>query len=225
MNLLHRQNTNYKLILFDFDGTLADTSPGILNSIEYVTSKLNLKEISLEEKYTFIGPPMEESYKRVFSLEEAKLSNAVKYHKEYALLKGYKEVKIYPGITELLKKLKENNKLIGVATLKAETTANKILEEFKIDSYFDVVKGTNINKKQSKEDLIYDAINTLYINKDETILIGDSIYDAIGAMKADISFIGVTYGFGFKNKEDIKNMNCISMCDSVEELKRLLEDL
>ena len=98
----------------------------LLNSINYVISKLNLKDISLEEKYSFIGPPMEESYKRVFSLKGSKLTKAVKHHKEYALLKGYKEVNIYPGIIDLLKELKENNILIGIATLKAESTAIKI---------------------------------------------------------------------------------------------------
>ena len=72
----------YKLVIFDLDGTLADTSPGILNSIRYTQKKMNLPEISLEKMYSHIGPPMAESYNRNFGLTGDKLQQAINYHKE-----------------------------------------------------------------------------------------------------------------------------------------------
>lgn len=210
-----------KLILFDFDGTLADTSPGILNCIDYTIQKLNLKTIPVEEKYTFIGPSMEESYQRVFGLKGPRLQKAVNYHKEYAMLKGYKEVQFYFGIQELLKKLKQDNKIVGVTTLKPELTAKKILQQFSIDQYFDIVKGTLPNIVKSKKDLIEDAIAQAKISKEKAVLIGDSQYDAIGAKRANISFIGVTYGFGFKNTMEVEAFNPLAICNNVQELIKI----
>ena len=84
--------SKYKLVIFDMDGTLADTSPGILNSIRYTIKQMGLNEISLEQMYSHVGPPMEESYNRNFGLTGDSLKQAVSYHKEYAIQKGFKEL-------------------------------------------------------------------------------------------------------------------------------------
>lgn len=211
----------YELIIFDLDGTLADTSPGILNSIRYAQKMMDLPPITLEQMYSHVGPPMEESYHRNFGLTGEPLRKAIAYHKEYAMKQGYKEIKLYDGIEELLLALKNSGYKTAVATLKAHITALKIFESLNMTDKFDVIKGVDSENPMTKAQLLQYCIEILNIPKERALLIGDSIYDAKGAQEAGINFLGVTYGFGFKYKEDIGNLPHIGMCRSVGKVKSL----
>lgn len=212
----------YNLVIFDFDGTLADTSSGILNSIRYTQKMMNLPEISERQMYSHIGPPMAESYNRNFGLEGCELNRAVSFHKEYASLEGYKELKFYDGIDTLLDRLRANGVITAVATLKAQDTVVKILKYFKRINKFDIVAGVDITVPMTKEQLLGDCLEESGINADNAVFIGDSSYDAIGAENSKIDFIGVTYGFGFHNKEDVRQYKNIGCCKNTDEISKLL---
>ena len=138
-----------KLVIFDMDGTLADTSEGILNSIRYTQKKMKLPELTHEQMLSYVGPPMEESYARNFGLSGELLKKAVQYHKEYAMQKGYRELRVYDGIVDLLNALHRNGIHTAVATLKAQTTADKIAEEY-FPGLFDLIVGTSLNNPMTK---------------------------------------------------------------------------
>ena len=214
----------YKLVIFDLDGTIADTSPGILNSIRYTQKKMKLPEISLEKMYTHIGPPMAESYNRNFGLTGEKLNQAVGYHKEYAIKQGYKELKLYDGIVDLLVCLRQNRIKTAVATLKAHSTTIKIFENLGIIDKFDIIKGVDAINPRTKAQLLDDCITESKFDKRETVLIGDSKYDAIGAESVGIDFIAVTYGFGFKTAIDLSDYKNIGFAANVKNLISLLKD-
>ena len=213
---------NYKLVIFDLDGTLANTSLGVINSVKYTQCKMGLPYLSEEKMYSYVGPPMEESYNRNFGLTGEKLKQAVKYHKEYALAKGYKELTLYDGVYELLVRLRAKNVKTAVATLKAQTTADKIFSEYKLDKLFDIVVGTDSATPKSKAQLLNDCIAATGEDKSDAVLVGDSVYDAIGAEQAGIAFIAVTYGFGFKSEDDLENLSHVAVCDDVVTLSDYL---
>lgn len=213
----------YKAVLFDLDGTLADTSPGILNSIRYTQRMMGLPEITLEQMYSHVGPPMEESYNRNFGLTGAKLKQAVSYHKEYAVQNGYKELKFYDGIATLLDDLKLRGTKTAVATLKAHTTAVKIFDSFGMTDKFEVVKGTD-SIYTGKVQLVEYCLDKLGVTAENAVLVGDSSYDAIAAEEAGVDFIAVTYGFGFKDPKELSLYNCKEVCDSVSALSKYLLD-
>lgn len=212
----------YKLIIFDFDGTLADTSPGILNSVRYTQKMMNLPEISEKSMYSHIGPPMAESYNRNFGLEGEELAQAVKYHKEYAVAQGYKELRFYDGITELLDKLRSTGVTTAIATLKAQDTAVKILDNFGMTEKFDIVEGVDISAPKNKEQIIMNCIDKVGCSVCDAVLIGDSVYDAKGAEQAGIDFIAVTYGFGFHSKADADAYRNVGCCSDVRSVTKLL---
>lgn len=205
----------YKLVIFDFDGTIADTSQGIINSVKYVQRKMALPEITQRQMYSHIGPPMEESYQRNFALSGEPLKKAVSLHKEYAIRQGYRELQLYDGIPELLGQLQSMGMRTAIATLKAQTTAEKILSEFHLADKFDVVIGTNADEPMTKAQMLTYCAKTLHCQKAETVLIGDSEYDAIGAEQAEISFIAVTYGFGFQSKQEVSGYRHIAVCENI----------
>lgn len=208
----------YDLVIFDLDGTIADTSPGILNSIRYVQQKMRLPAITKEQMYSHVGPPMEESYRRNFGLEGEELRRAVELHKEYAVKQGFREIEIYPGIPQLLERLHREGVKTAMATLKAQTTADKIFVEFGLSTAFDLVLGTDAAAPKTKAQLLEECLYRLQCAKERAVLVGDSKYDAEGAQQAGIDFIAVTYGFGFKSAADAAAYSPVAVCRTVREI-------
>ena len=218
-----RQMGRYDLVIFDLDGTIADTSPGILNSIRYVQKQMGLPEITLEQMYSHVGPPMEESYRRNFWLEGEELRRAVELHKEYAVKQGYREIEVYPGIPQLLGRLHEEGVKTAVATLKAQATAEKIFAEFGLSRMFYLVLGTDAAAPKTKAQLLEECLIKLSCAKERAVLVGDSKYDAEGAQQAGIDFIAVTYGFGFKRAADAVVYSPVAVCDKVDAIGKFLK--
>ena len=213
--------SKYKTIIFDLDGTLADTSEGIYNCIRYAQKMMNLPPITDAQMRSHIGPPMHESYERNFHLFGPDLEKAINFHKEYALTKGLYEASLYEGIPELLSQFKEKGIHLAVATLKYEETARKMLAFLKIAHFFDVICGSLSDVKLSKAQLLEKSIQLCQGTKDTSLLIGDSSYDALGAQEAGIDFLGVTYGFGFTSRQEVdefSNVGCAEKVRNIEEL-------
>ena len=198
MNLLHQQNVTYKLVIFDFDGTIADTSPGMIDSHIYTLKSMGREVPDKNALLNVIGGQLLKTYVENFGFEEPLARKAVKIYRNRYEEKGIHMANLYPGFKELLIFLKLNGYKIGIATLKAEKFAKEMLKEFQIAEYFDVVCGMDENDKLAKSDLIKKCSNICSVLASETILIGDSINDWNGARTAKVGFIGVTYGFGFK---------------------------
>ena len=164
----------FEYYFFDLDGTLTDSSLGIINSYKYALTKLSLKvpEDSCLRKY--IGPPLLEVFQKDYGMDKLEADNAVKVYREYFSTKGIFENKVYPGIEEMLKKLKEKGKKLLVATSKPEKYA-KIIIEYALK--------TCGNPDKSK-----------------VLMIGDRNYDVIGAKANGIKSCGVLFGFGSKEE-------------------------
>lgn len=201
MKSLHQRNMKYKLVIFDFDGTIADTSSGILDSHRYALQAMGRDVPSESELRKVIGGNLLRTYIDVFDFEEEKAREAVKIYRERYAKEGIHMATLYPGVSNLLQNLKEAGLKIGVATLKAEKFAEVMLVEFGISELFDSVCGMDENDGLSKAGLIKKCCSQCGISEDNAILIGDSNNDFIGAQTAGVGFLGVTYGFGFKKKE------------------------
>lgn len=187
---------HYELVLFDLDGTLLDTSPGIFNSVRYAESQMGLSTIPDARLREFVGPPPKSMYQRIYGLTEDQAFLAAQKHREYGKTKAIYEAKVYPGIRELLAQLKTNGYKLAVATLKAETIAQTILEYYGIAEYFDTIVGMDPQETRTKR-MTIDVAKERTNSVGAAILVGDSIYDYDGAKEAGVDFLGVLYGFGF----------------------------
>lgn len=212
----------HKLVIFDVDGTLLDTTSGVLASIDYTINALGLPKLSIDEELSFVGPPVHDSFKKAFELSEERTLKAVELFRN-----SYKDTNLfkaspYDGIYELVRKLKSRKVKIGVATYKRNDYAISILKHFKFNDYYDVAYGADPDNKLKKSDLIKKCIEDLKVSPDEAVMIGDTKLDAIGSEQIGCDFIGVTYGFGFKSKDDVKEYKNIGAADTIEELGELL---
>ncbi len=189
---------NSENILFDLDGTLTDSRPGIINSILYSLNRLGIKEPYPAELYSFLGPSLKESFQNRYQLPESVALLAVEYYQEYYSVKGILENEIYPGITDLLDYLTTDaTRRLFVATSKPEVLAKSMIRHFKFDQYFTDAIGSNMNNTRTdKGEIIAYLLASYELDPRDTIMIGDRKHDIIGARKNGIRSIAVQYGYG-----------------------------
>lgn len=209
----------YSTVIFDLDGTLLDTSEGIMAGARYTANIVGSPELTIDQQKSFIGPPVVDSFIRECGLSASKAREAVEIYRQRYKEKGLYEAKHYIGVKELLLRLKEKECKTAVATLKRDDFAKEILNHFELNEYFDVIKGIDNQDSHSKSDIILMCLKELaQTDISKVVLIGDSIYDAIGAEQVGIDFIAVTYGYGFKNHIDASQSKNIFIAENVDNI-------
>ena len=209
----------YKAILFDLDGTLLDTTKGVIAAVQKTIKELGLQMPSEEILNKFVGPPMQLSFQNYFGMEEKEALKAANMfrnnYKEYSLFIA----DLYPGTLEVLSYLKKKGYKLAVATNKSHDNALNILKHFQIANYCECMFGSDLQGKLRKSDIIKKCLEYLKISNEEAVYIGDSIFDLEGSEKMGIDFIAVTYGYGFSASEKIASKNLLFAVNAISELK------
>lgn len=207
-------------ILFDLDGTLADSGEGVIKSSVYALNHFGI-EVSEDELKTFIGPPLRVSFmKQGLSAENAE--KALEYYRERYIDVGIYENKPYNGIKDCLESLKSKGYRLFVATSKPENMALHCLEHFGLAKYFEGIIGASLdNSRDTKEGVIEHLLKNYDIKK--PIMVGDTIYDVLGAKQFGINTIGVSWGYG--KKEDLISSGAIKIADTMDQLISIIADL
>jgi len=189
---------NTKSAVFDFDGTIADTSEGILDAHRTTMRALGIEDPGDEGLKRLIGENLFRVYAEKYGLGEAGGRKAAALYRERYAGTGIHLAALYPGFREMLETLRAAGIRTGVATLKAERFAETMLEEMGIRGLFDAVCGIGADDRMDKAGLIAQCMARCGSTAEETVLVGDTENDRAGAEKAGTGFIGVTYGFGFR---------------------------
>lgn len=188
----------YKLIIFDFDGTLVNSSPGIYNTANWTIKQLGLEEVNdIEQLNKFIGPPLKDCFKLTYNLDDSLLDKACDIYRHQYEKKGQYEVETFDGIENLLNQLKSKNYILAVATMKYREIVFSMLEHLNLANYFEYIDGTNIEGTKYKAAILDEIVEHFNVEKNDAILIGDTIHDQNAAKEAEIDFLAVSYGFGF----------------------------
>lgn len=212
---------NYDLILFDIDGTLTDSEPGITGAVKETLTEMGLPIPEQEILRKFIGPPLWQSFIDYCGMTAEESERAVQIYRATYNVKGAFENKPYPKIPELLEELKAAGATLAVATSKPASIAFPVLEYFHLLPYFQYVAAPGDDEHSSqKTRLILSAEKFCGIPKERTVMIGDTHFDIEGAREAQTDFIGVLYGFG--TKEEMEREGATVFARNVEELKSLL---
>ena len=181
----------FDYIFFDLDGTLTDPALGITNSFIHALKYFGMEIPSYETLCTFIGPPLPDTFKNLLGFSEEKVAEGVKKYREYFSEKGLFENSVYPGIPELLAKLKEAGKKLVVATSKPEEFSVKIIEHFGLAQYFENVCGSLMDESRSKKDQVIEyAIERNKIkDRSKIIMVGDRKHDMIAKNVKDLEIL------------------------------------
>jgi len=213
----------YNILLWDLDGTLTDPKDGITRSVQYALNQLNYPIPEADDLDWVIGPPLKESFKTLLQSEdEGLLNRAVLSYRERFQELGLYENNVYPGIPELLFKLKEAGCKNLLATSKPRVFAERILQHFLLDEYFEVIMGSELNGQfVEKEALIGEVLKKAPRgSRSRTVMIGDRKYDVDGARANQIDVISVGYGYG--TDEELEAAQPDFIVPSVRGLESLL---
>jgi phosphoglycolate phosphatase len=184
MKLDAAENTGFRYLLFDLDGTLTEPKEGITRSVQYALKAMGIDEPDLDKLVPFIGPPLVDSFMRFYGLTEDQAHQAVEKYRERFEPVGIFENRVIDGIPELLNVLKSQGKILAVASSKPEVYVRKILEKFDLMKYFDCVVGSELNGTHNdKSEVICEVKKRLAIEgrEAEMLMIGDRCYDIDGA--------------------------------------------
>ena len=189
----------YKAILFDLDGTLTESGEGITKCVQYALEKLGRPESDLEKLKVFIGPPLMEQFMKYADLDESTARKAVEYYRERYSTTGIFENCPYPGVEKLLQELRRKKYLLAVASSKPEYYVKQILDYFNLTEYFDEIVGSEMNgARTNKTEVIEETLKRLGLDhhREQVIMVGDKEHDVLGARKAGLDCVAVSYGYG-----------------------------
>jgi phosphoglycolate phosphatase len=207
-------------IIFDLDGTLTNPIEGIFNSLHYSLKLMHFNDIPSVLPPEFVGPPLQHSFKNIFGMNERETEQAVIYFREYYGNWGLYENKPYDGIEELLEELSKNGKKLYVATSKLKKYAWEVIRHFEFDKYIEDLEGADYAGNHSKSGLILSIMQKYRLKPEETLMIGDTLYDIEGAHEAGIKCIAV--GYGFNSREILEAANPEIYVEDIEALTELL---
>ena len=210
-----------KAVLFDLDGTLTDSGEGIINCAVFAMERLGIPVPPREELGVFVGPPLWDTF-RQFGVPSDRVDEAVEIFRSRYVPIGKFENTPYPGIRETLEALRAQGRKLYVATSKPEVTAREILEHFDLSRYFAEICGATVDKtRTSKEDVIAYLLS-LDACRENSVMVGDTAFDVIGAAAHGIPTIGAAWGYG--KTEDMISAGAAAIARSPEDLLRIIEE-
>ncbi|MGV1005378.1 MAG: HAD family hydrolase [Candidatus Nanopelagicales bacterium] len=209
-------------ILFDLDGTLTDSGPGIMNCARHALSIVGHPGLDDATLRRFVGPPLQESFAVFAGLDEETAWSAVEAYRERYLPIGMYENEVYAGIVELLTPLLAAGRTMAVATSKAEPLAVGIIDHFGLAGFFTEVVGSNLDgTRTAKAQVVAEALRRLGgPDRDATVMIGDRSHDVVGARANGIGTVGVRWGYG--SADELGRAGAQALVETPAELRTLL---
>ena len=213
------------LILFDLDGTLTDSGPGILSCIEYALEDQGIPFPERDQMRSYLGPPLAVTFGEVFGMNEQQITIAIDKYRERYHDVGLIENSVYPGVPELLAELQSAGLRLVTATSKPEYSATRILQHFELDQYFEFIGAAALDgSRDSKSLVIQHTLDTTKTNptSHNMIMVGDRHHDVHGAREHGIDTIGVLWGYG--DAAELQDAGVSDLAADTQSLKELLLD-
>jgi phosphoglycolate phosphatase len=206
-------------LLFDLDGTLTDSRPGILASMRSALDRLGLESPSDEALTRYIGPPTHRAFRDLLGSDDAAfVDRAVALYRERFARVGMFENSVYPGVREGLEALVRGGFRLWVATSKPRVYAEAIVEHFGLRPLFVRVFGSELDgERGDKGDLLAYLLGAEGLAPDDTWMIGDRSHDVVGAHRNRLRVAGVLWGYGSRAELESAGADAIfaSMTDLV----------
>ena len=213
---------DWTCILFDLDGTIADSAPGITASLGYMFEQMGLEVPSPEELRLWVGPPILDSFRDRAGMTPEESAQALAIYRQHYLEHAGTGSPIFEGIPQVLKSIHRAGGPLALATSKPEFPASIILDHGNLTSHFRVISGSSIDEiRSAKKDVIAEALTRFRmvgIDTSRPVMVGDRDYDVEGAAANGLPAIFVRWGYG----EAGEDAGSIAQVDHPRELIPLL---
>lgn len=213
----------YNTIFFDLDGTLVDSGEGIMKCAQYALEKLGIHVDDYRTLRPFVGPPLEDSFKDFYHLDDEHAQLGVQAYRERYYSIGIYEQVLYPGVVEFLEELHRRGYRLAIATSKLQRMAKIVTEEvFDLAGHFDNIFGRDDEcTLHTKADVINHGLKTTGItDRSRVLMIGDRKFDINGAKECHLTSVGVLFGYG--DRPEFEAAGADYICSSYDEILDIL---
>ena len=212
---------NYDAILFDVDGTLIDSAPGIINTLKEVFDKMGVDTTNVNLR-RYLGPPLRKSFGEHFT-DPALIEKATELYRVSYAVKGSHECTPYPGAADMLRRLKEAGFLLCTATSKPTQVVTPILKEKGLAGYFDFIGGASMDEsRDTKTDVVRYVLAQPMLQGKRVLMVGDRSDDMRGAADCGLDAAGALYGYG--SREELEPFHPVLLAESCADLAAQLLD-
>ncbi len=188
----------YEYYIFDFDGTICDTTEGIYNSVLHSLKVFGITEEHPERLSFFIGPPLFVSYKKLYNVSDEDAHKLIAIYRARYKDKAPEESVPYDGVTQMLAELKRRGKKLAVATSKPLPFIESIMARHDLRKYFDFIAAATFENTDPSKKQLVESCMEFFGDRDKSkyLMTGDRLFDIEGAIQAGIDSAGAVYGFG-----------------------------
>ena len=211
------------LILFDFDGTVADTAPGVLGCTREALAAMRYPVPEEATLRLFLGPPINWAMRELAHVKEEDVEQAVEEFRSRYRAGGMFDCTVFPGVKELLSELREAGHTVAIVSAKPEPFVKQITERLGIRDLFDTIAGAPMDERLAdKANNIRRAMEATGFSgrPEEVVMVGDRKYDIEGAKTCGVRSVGVLYGYG--SREELETAGADVLAATAEEIKDLL---
>ena len=206
---------NYDAILFDVDGTLIDSAPGIINTLEEVFSQMGVDTTNVDLR-RYLGPPLRKSFGEHFA-DPALIEKATGLYRDSYAVKGSHECTPYAGAAGMLRRLKDTGLLLCTATSKPTAVVTPILEEKGLAPFFDFIGGASMDEsRDTKTEVVRYVLAQPMMQGKRVLMVGDRNDDMRGAADCGLDAAGALYGYG--SREELEPFHPVLLAESCADL-------
>ncbi len=212
----------YDLVMFDLDGTVSRSHPGIIRSAQRAMEEHGWQVPEDFDYFRFIGPPIVQTYMEALGMPEQDALTCLQLYRKYYNAGEIFNTSLYPGIGDLIRELDEAGIRVCIATSKPQPMADRVIEYLGITDWITVNSGADSADRHSdKPGLIRRCLEETGIDPERAVMIGDTRFDAAGARDMKIDFIGVLYGYGSREEMEACSISC-RFAENAQELREIL---
>jgi phosphoglycolate phosphatase len=212
----------YTAVLFDLDGTIVDSAPGITATLAHTLEAMGEPVPTPAELLAWVGPPIMDSFRDLGGFDLPEAQRALEIYRAKYITEGVFDATVYPGVEGVLRAISEARIPLSLATSKPETPATLVLEHYGLAHYFDELTGASDDEARSrKADVVAEALRRLAADGADLsrpVMIGDRIHDIHGAGEHQVPTIYVTWGYGSPGEA----AGAVAITDTPEQLLALL---
>lgn len=220
--MLALMRPDFTCVLFDLDGTITDSAPGITSSLTWMFERLGLAVPSPSELLEYVGPPILDAFRDLAGFTEPEAVRALATYREHYSVTGLFDSTVYDGVPEVLAAVHASSLPMSLATSKPESLATSILDHYDLAKYFEFLTGASEDEiRSAKEDVVEEALRRLEgagADVSRPVLVGDREHDVHGAAAHGVPTIFVEWGYGSLAEQD----GALAVARTPAELQTLL---
>ncbi len=213
--------TGRKLVIFDFDGTLADSMPGITRTARHVMREHGWTDEALGDMRRIVGPPFPEAFCLVYGVSREEAESITEDYRAIYKNLGRDGWPLFDGIEDLLRDLRAAGKTLGTASSKRDFLLERGLKTNEVYDLFDYPAAKRTDDGESKAQIIERVMTLAGVGPQDTVMVGDRRFDCEAATAVGVPCVGTLYGKTCQ-EDELVEAGCCAIARTVDELRGLL---